>query len=155
MIGFGKSAPAAAALAAHAADLSLHSSGRDLAYVERTTALTGANNTAYADTVLPIPDFTVGVRPVYVELFVSNVQLSASAIPVFALTTSAGVVIAEQQMYMGVAFGQVPFRLEHRITAAATYSGYKIQHKVNSGQSFTIRRDAGSPVAARVRVFEA
>lgn len=123
-----------AELAAHAADLALHSSGRELAYAETTTDVAGVTSSAYADSGLVLPSFTVGSRPVLVDLWWPNVTgATADCVTLTAITDSANNVLSDNQFYTGIAFAALPMLVRARITTPGTYAGIKARHKRVSG----------------------
>lgn len=108
-----------------------YSGGREVAYAERTTILSNQTNDAYADSGLTLPDFTVGTRPVYIELVITQLQSAVSAAPLFALTTSTGTVISDITIFHGISFGSLAVQVLMKRYAPGTglLSGLKIQHK--------------------------
>lgn len=126
----------------------------ELAYAERTTSLVNQTNTAYADTGLIVPDFTVGATPVYLEFQIEELQYSTSAIPVFALCKSDNTVVKETTGYTGINFAKAQVRFVKRFAPSfGAVSGYKIRHKVNSGESITLNATLVGELAAWVLAY--
>jgi hypothetical protein len=135
-------------LDSHAADLTLHSSGRELAYASSTVAQTGITNTATDLTGLSIT-FTVGSRPVDVELVLPWVTATAAA------AVPAGVIsdLSDTQMAVGAftsaaASGIGQIRCIERLTTPGSYN--RKGRLFRAGGTGTVGNNSGLTTTASV-----
>lgn len=141
-----------AELDAHAADLALHSSGRELAYASSTVQQTGISS-ATDLTGLSIT-FTVGSRPVDVELWLPWVQCTDSGATAAGLiTTLTNTQTAAGGTTSPAASAIIQIGCTERITAPGTYD--RKARLFRASGTGTLTNNSGlATTAALLRVIE-
>jgi hypothetical protein len=140
---------AAADLTTHAADATIHSSGRELAYATTTSSqtgiiVTGTNITNVTGLTVTVP--SGGVRPVYLTAILHVTNTTADAGVAVMIMPSSGT-----NALNSINFGIVTIRVANRQAeivvearlAAGTSGTYKVSMNVTGGSGSTI----GSSIA--------
>lgn len=135
-------------IAAHAANLSLHSSGREVDYAEITT---GTTITAPGSTRTDVPGLTIDVpiggRPVMVEFFAPSVAVTvANRIIQFWLSDGT------QTHLFGIRYYELAnesdtWLIKRRLPAPASAKSYQLKANIQSGLSGNIGISAGTGAA--------
>ena len=117
--------------------------GAELAYAEATADALSQTNTSYEDIDnLSSIEFTVGDRPVRVELFIPLVQVSAAG-SVFTTKVCEAAdeasILASTDYYPGAAFAEQPLLIARRISTPGTYT-LKAMAKISTG-SYGLKPD--------------
>lgn len=129
---------AAAALSTHAADATIHSSGRELGFISSSSGVLSFTDTAYTDWVAMTTTVTIGTRPVTISVDIPAVFLSAGApgkvwLAIYDVT--AGAIVRECMINHDANNISLPMHFEARHAPAAGSRTYRVRYKVDSGDT--------------------
>ena len=142
-----------AALDAHAADLNLHSSGRELAYAQITSNFA---QTAVSGTIYDVPGLqvspTVGVRPIVIEVFLPNAFHSVAVAGIQAFLYEGANLLNYAQITLANAgtLGGNTLKITHRMAPSAGAHTFKASVRTQQAGTLTVAAASTGPAFLQV-----